>query len=56
VRKRAIEGLFIQGNAKALIELARKEANPEMKKAIVGRLALMNSKEATDYMMEILNK
>jgi HEAT repeat protein len=56
VRKRAVEGLFIQGNAKALIDLARKETNPELKKMIVGRLALMNSKEATDYLMEILNK
>ncbi len=56
LRKRAIEGLFVQGNAKALIELARKETNPEMKKDIVSKLALMNSKEAQDYMMEILNK
>ncbi len=56
LRRRALEGLFIQNNAKALIELARKETNPEMKKDIVSKLALMHSKEAQDYMMEILNK
>jgi HEAT repeat protein len=56
MRKKAIEGLFIQGNARALIELARKETNPEMKKEIIGKLSLMHSKEALDYMMEILNK
>ena len=56
LRKKALDGLFIQGNAKALIELARKESNPELKKAIIGKLSLMKSKEAIDYMMEILNK
>jgi HEAT repeat protein len=56
MRKRALNGLFIQGNVKALIQLAKKETNPEMKKEIVGKLSLMNSKEAIDYMMEILNK
>ncbi|MGC9969122.1 MAG: HEAT repeat domain-containing protein [Bryobacteraceae bacterium] len=56
VRKEVVNGLFIQGNAKALIELARKETNPETKKEIVNRLSVMHSKEAADYMMEILNK
>jgi HEAT repeat protein len=54
-RKAIVEALFIQGNAHALVELARKENDPEMKKAIVGRLSLMHSKEATRYMLEILN-
>lgn len=56
IRQSAIEGLFLQGNAKALIELARKEANPEMKKKILGRLSLMRSPEATAYFTEILEK
>jgi HEAT repeat protein len=56
VRKAAIHGLFVQGNAKALIALARKETDPAMKKEIVSKLSLMGSKEATDYLMEILNK
>lgn len=56
IRKEIVNALFIQGNAKVLIELARKEANPEIKKEIVNRLSIMHSKEATDYMMEILNK
>jgi tetratricopeptide (TPR) repeat protein len=56
IRREIVNGLFIQGNAKALIELARKETNPEVKKNIVNHLAVMQSKEAADYMMEILNK
>jgi HEAT repeat protein len=56
IKQKVISALFIAGDAKALVDLARKETNPEMKKKIVSQLALMNSKEATDYLMEILNK
>ena len=56
VRKAAVMGLFIQKNDVALVELARKETDPELKKEIVGRLSLMKSKVALDYLMELLNK
>jgi len=56
IRGEIVNALFIQGNAKAMVELARKENNPEMKKMIVSKLAIMDSKDATDYMMELLNK
>jgi HEAT repeat protein len=54
IRETVLKSLFIQGNAKALIDLARAEKDPEMKKEIVRNLSLINSKETTDYMMEIL--
>jgi hypothetical protein len=38
------------------VELARKETDPNMKKAIVQQLSLMGGKEATDYLVELLNK
>src|ERR1039458_4881814 len=41
---------------KALVDLARKETNPEMKKTIVSKLSIMGSKDSTEYMLEILNK
>jgi len=53
-RREALNGLFIQGNAHALVELAKKETDPAMKKAIVEKLSVMGSKEATDYLMELL--
>lgn len=56
IKGTVVEALFIQGNATTLIELARKEADPNMKKRIVEKLSLMGSKEATDYLMELLNK
>jgi HEAT repeat protein len=56
IRKAVINALFIQGNSHALVELARKETNVELKKDIVQRLSNMGSKEGTDYLMELLNK
>ncbi|HEU4521231.1 MAG TPA: HEAT repeat domain-containing protein [Thermoanaerobaculia bacterium] len=55
VRKAVINGLFLQGNARALVSLARKENNRDLKKQIVSKLALINSKESADYLLEILN-
>jgi HEAT repeat protein len=54
VKKAVVNALFIQNNAAALVGLARAEKNPEMKKEIVSRLSVMKSKEATDYMLELL--
>ena len=41
VRKNVVNALFLQGNATALVALARKESDVEMKKAIVQKLSLM---------------
>ena len=56
VRMAVLHALFLQHNAQALIDIARKETDPELKKEAVHRLSLTGSKEATDFMMEILNK
>lgn len=55
-KKAALDGLFLTGDAHDLIALARAEKDPGYKQAIVSKLSIMHSKEATDYMMEILNK
>ena len=54
VREAIVNALFIQQNGKALVDLARNEQDPQMKKQIVSKLALVHSKESTDYMLEIL--
>ncbi len=56
IRKVVIESLFMQGNAKALVELARKETDPDLKKKFVEQISIMQSKEGADYLLEILNK
>jgi hypothetical protein len=55
--KRAVlQALFLAGDAHDLVALARAEKNPAMKTAIVQQLSLLHDKEATDYMLELLNK
>ncbi|MEO7143959.1 MAG: HEAT repeat domain-containing protein [Bryobacteraceae bacterium] len=56
VKAQIVNALFIQQSVKPLIDIARKETDPELKKRIVERLSMMRSKEANDYMMELLNK
>lgn len=56
LKSAAVQGLFLQDNGKALVEIARGERDPQMKSEIVSKLSLMRNKDATDYMLEILNK
>jgi HEAT repeat protein len=56
VRREVLNAYFIQGNASGLVAIARNEKNPELKREAVSKLSLMNNKEATDYLMEILQK
>ena len=56
VKLRVIEALYSQGDAKTLVEMARRETDVDMRKRIVERLSRMKAKEATDYMLELINK
>ncbi|MBV8515070.1 MAG: HEAT repeat domain-containing protein [Acidobacteria bacterium] len=56
VRREVINAYFIQNNAPGLIAIARSEKNPELKREAVSKLSIMHNKEATDYLMEILQK
>lgn len=55
-KKAVADALFVAGDAHDLVALARSEKDPEARKNIVSKLAVMHNKEATDYLMEILNK
>jgi hypothetical protein len=39
-----------------IVEIARKESDPELKRDLVQMLSNMRSKEATDFLLELLNK
>jgi len=56
LKEEVLNAYFLQGNASALVAIARNEKDPELKKAAVSKLSLMHSKEATDYLMELLQK
>jgi hypothetical protein len=56
IKREIVNALFVQGNAKAIIDVARKEPDVNLKREAVQKLSMMKSKEATDFMMELLNK
>jgi hypothetical protein len=56
VKEAVIDGLFVMGNAKALIELARKETSRELKREILQKLSVMNNDDAVAYMLQILEE
>jgi HEAT repeat protein len=56
IREEVLNAYFLQGNASAIVAIARAEKDPGLTKKAVEKLALMHSKEASDYMMEILQK
>ncbi len=54
VRRDIINSIAARGHAATLVELARAEKDPALKREIVQRLANMKSKEATDYLLELV--
>ncbi|MGC2637684.1 MAG: HEAT repeat domain-containing protein [Acidobacteriaceae bacterium] len=55
-KRAAAQALFLANDAHDLVVLARSEKNQEMKQYLVQQLSLMHNQEATQYMLEILNK
>ena len=56
IREAVINGLFVQNNGKALVDLARQEKDRDLKHEIVQKLSVMQNKDATDYLMEFLRE
>jgi tetratricopeptide (TPR) repeat protein len=54
LRRNAIDMLGALRDAAGLVALARVEKDPEVKRDIVSRLSMIKTKEATDYLMELL--
>ena len=54
VKKEVLNAFFLQNNATRLVEVARIEKDPSLRKEAVRWLSLMNSKESRAYMMELL--
>jgi HEAT repeat protein len=54
IKREILNSLANQGAVKQLIDCARKESDPELKRDAVRRLSQMKSKEALDYLAELL--
>jgi hypothetical protein len=56
IREEVLNAYFLQGNASAIVAIAKSEKDPGLKKKAVEKLSLMQSKEGSDYLMELLQK
>ncbi|HEV8629942.1 MAG TPA: HEAT repeat domain-containing protein, partial [Thermoanaerobaculia bacterium] len=56
IRRAVIEGLFVADDARALIDLFRAEKDRELKHDIIQKLSLMDSPEATDMLLKLLEQ
>jgi HEAT repeat protein len=56
IREQVIQAFFVQGNAKALIELAKTEKNRELRAEAVQKLSIMNHPEAREYLLQFLKE
>jgi tetratricopeptide (TPR) repeat protein len=55
IKREVINALLLQNNGRVLVELARAEKDPQLKKALVEKMSLMSkSPEVTAYLMELL--
>ena len=54
LRRTAIDMLFALRDAAGLVSLARAEKDPDMKRDIVSKLSMIKTKEATDFLLELL--
>ncbi|MCO7225575.1 outer membrane protein assembly factor BamD [Pleionea sp. CnH1-48] len=52
VKERVIKALFIQSNAKSLINIAKSESEPQLKREAIKRLSMINSDEVLEYFSE----
>jgi hypothetical protein len=55
VKDAVIDALFLQGNARALIDISKRETNKDLKREAMKKLSLMQNDEALEYMLQILN-
>ena len=53
-RRKVLEAFIIQGDAETLIELFRREKDPELRKTIVQQLSMLDDPQATELLMGLL--
>jgi hypothetical protein len=56
VKEAIIDALFLQNNARALIDIAKREKNKDVRDAALQKLSVMHNDEALQYMLQILEQ
>jgi HEAT repeat protein len=55
-RRAVLDAFMMQDNAEALITIAREEKDPELRREAISRLANVDSDEATEFLLKILEE
>lgn len=55
-KKKVVEALMVQGDAKALVELFRAEKDPALKRVIIQNLSVMDDPEAMSVILDVLGE
>jgi HEAT repeat protein len=56
VREAVLEAFFVAGNSKRLIEIARTEKDPRLKRKAIQHLSVMGAPDAQQFLLELLEK
>ena len=56
VRRAVLDAFTAQDNCPALVQIAKTEKDPRMRRSLVERLGAIECKEATDFLLDLLNK
>jgi HEAT repeat protein len=56
VKEAIIDAFFLQNNARALIDIAKREKNREVRNEALQKLSVMHNDEALQYMLQILEQ
>ncbi len=56
VRRAVLDAFTAQDNCPALVQIAKTEKDARLRRALVERLGAIECKEATDFLLELLNK
>ena len=56
VRQAVLDAFTAQDNCPALVQIAKTEKDPRMRRALIERLGAIACKEATDFLLGILDK
>ncbi len=54
VKRKLLEAMFLQDNVDGLIQIARTEKDPQLRRDAVEKLSIMDSEEATDFLLQLL--
>ncbi|MBD3298043.1 MAG: hypothetical protein GF341_05255 [candidate division Zixibacteria bacterium] len=55
VKRKLLEAMFLQDNVDGLIQVAQTEKDPQLRRDAVEKLSIMDSEQAIDFLLQLLD-